>query len=62
MDNSDLPLRLTGEAKLGDMTRRCGPSSAPLISPQLAFTGAPLRSRAEIDALNIDEIPGRWPG
>jgi hypothetical protein len=30
MDNSDLPLRLTGEAKLGEMifTRRCRPSSA----------------------------------
>ncbi|HDV8960192.1 TPA: hypothetical protein QIY90_005275, partial [Escherichia coli] len=64
MDNSDLPLRLTGEAKLGEMILYAAlPAqlSGPLISPQLAFhPGALLRSRGRvIDALNIDEI--RWP-
>ncbi len=49
MDNSDLPLRLTGEAKLGEMILYAAlPAqlSGPLISPQLAFhPGALLRSR-----------------
>ena len=49
MDNSDLPLRLTGEAKLGEMILYAAlPAqlSGPLISPQLAFTPVRCCARA----------------
>jgi hypothetical protein len=63
MDNSDMPLQLTGEAKLGDLILCPLPAqlSGPLTAPVLAFhPGALLRSRGRvIDSLNIDEI--RWP-
>ncbi|HAT8003486.1 TPA: hypothetical protein GF860_04705 [Citrobacter koseri] len=64
MDNSDMPLRLTGEAKQDDLifyavlpTQLTG----SLADPQLTFEpGALLRSRGRvIDSLDIDEI--RWP-
>lgn len=64
MDQSDMPMRLTGEAKQGEMIFYASlPAqlTGPLSDPLLAFTpGALLRSRGRvIDALNIDEI--RWP-
>jgi hypothetical protein len=64
MDSSDMPLQLTGEAKLGDLifyARLPAQLSGPLTAPVLNFhPGALLRSRGRvIDSLNIDEI--RWP-
>ncbi|MEX0532491.1 YdbH family protein [Raoultella terrigena] len=61
MDSSDMPLRLTGEAKLGDLIVYAAlPArlSGPLTTPELSFhPGALLRSRGRvIDSLNIDEI------
>ncbi|WHP33333.1 YdbH family protein [Trabulsiella odontotermitis] len=64
MNNSAMPMQLTGEAKQGDLifyAKLPAALSGPLSSPQLAFEpGALLRSRGRvIDSLNIDEI--RWP-
>ncbi len=64
MDNSDMPLQLTGEAKQNDLILYAGlPAklSGSLADPRLAFApGALLRSRGRIiDSLNIDEV--RWP-
>ncbi|UXY13176.1 YdbH family protein [Kosakonia sp. ML.JS2a] len=64
MDNSEMPLQLTGEAKQGDLVFYAvlpARLSGALDDPQLAFTpGALLRSRGRvIDSLNIDEV--RWP-
>ncbi|MEA1064964.1 YdbH family protein [Erwinia sp. HR93] len=64
MAQSAMPLRLTGEAKQGQMIfygSLPATLSGPLNDPQLQFEpGALLRSRGRlIDALNIDEI--RWP-
>lgn len=64
MDNSDMPLQLTGEAKQGDLIFYAmlpATLSGSLSDPQLAFEpGALLRSRGRIiDSLDIDEI--RWP-
>ncbi|ELY3086167.1 YdbH family protein [Klebsiella aerogenes] len=61
MDHSDMPLSLTGEAKLDDMIFYAvlpAKLSGPLMTPELAFhPGALLRSRGRvIDSLNIDEI------
>ncbi|TCW07767.1 dicarboxylate transport [Raoultella sp. BIGb0138] len=61
IDDSDMPLRLTGEAKLGDLIVYAAlPANlhGPLAAPELAFhPGALLRSRGRvIDSLNIDEI------
>lgn len=64
MDNSAMPLQLTGEAKQDDLifyARLPAQLSGSLSDPQLAFEpGALLRSRGRvIDSLDIDEI--RWP-
>ena len=61
MDNSDMPLQLTGEAKLGDLIVYAvlpANLTGPLTAPVLAFhPGALLRSRGRvIDSLNIDEV------
>lgn len=61
MDNSDMPLQLTGEAKLGDLIVYAvlpANLTGPLTAPALAFhPGALLRSRGRvIDSLNIDEV------
>ncbi|HHG8774614.1 TPA: YdbH family protein [Raoultella planticola] len=61
IDDSDMPLQLTGEAKLGDLIVYAAlPANlhGPLTAPELAFhPGALLRSRGRvIDSLNIDEI------
>ncbi|MFY9995114.1 MAG: YdbH family protein [Leclercia sp.] len=64
MDNSAMPLQLTGEAKQNDLTLYAGlPATltGSLTDPRLTFApGALLRSRGRIiDSLNIDEV--RWP-
>ena len=64
MDNSAMPLQLTGEAKYDDLILYAilpAKMSGPLTDPRLDFEpGALLRSRGRlIDALNIDEV--RWP-
>lgn len=64
MENSAMPLQLTGEAKQDDLilyARLPATLSGSLHDPQLLFEpGALLRSRGRIiDALNIDDI--RWP-
>lgn len=64
MDESDMPLQLTGEAKQGEMIFYAilpAHLSGGLRDPKLAFTpGALLRSSGRmIDALNIDDV--RWP-
>ncbi|MGL5700031.1 MAG: YdbH family protein, partial [Kluyvera sp.] len=64
MDNSEMPLQLTGEAKQGDLifyARLPAHLSGPLATPILAFQpSALLRSRGRlIDALNIDDVS--WP-
>jgi hypothetical protein len=64
MDNSAMPLQLTGEAKQGDLILYAilpAQLTGSLADPHLAFEpGALLRSRGRIiDSLNIDEI--RWP-
>ncbi|SNY59154.1 YdbH family protein [Enterobacter sp. CC120223-11] len=64
MDNSAMPLQLTGEAKYDDLVLYAilpAQLSGSLIDPRLSFEpGALLRSRGRvIDSLNIDEI--RWP-
>ncbi|VTP68970.1 Uncharacterised protein [Leclercia adecarboxylata] len=64
MDNSAMPLQLTGVAKQNDLILYVGlPAmlTGSLAEPRLAFApGALLRSRGRIiDSLNIDEV--RWP-
>ena len=64
MDNSAMPLQLTGVAKQNDLILYIGlPAmlTGSLAEPRLAFApGALLRSRGRIiDSLNIDEV--RWP-
>ncbi|POT55213.1 YdbH family protein [Citrobacter amalonaticus] len=64
MDNSEMPLQLTGEAKDADLVfyaRLPARLTGSLVDPTLAFEpGALLRSRGRvIDSLDIDEI--RWP-
>lgn len=64
MDNSAMPLQLTGVAKQNDLIFYVGlPAmlTGSLAEPRLAFApGALLRSRGRIiDSLNIDEV--RWP-
>ena len=64
MDNSDMPLKVMGEAKYNDLILYAMlPASltGPINDPQLTFApGALLRSRGQlIDSLNIDQI--RWP-
>lgn len=64
MDNSAMPLQLTGVAKQNDLILYIGlPAmlTGSLTEPRLAFApGALLRSRGRIiDSLNIDEV--RWP-
>ncbi|WP_407732703.1 YdbH family protein [Pseudocitrobacter faecalis] len=64
MDNSDMPLQLTGEAKQGDLILYAvlpAHLKGTLTDPTLTFLpGALLRSRGRIiDSLNIDDI--RWP-
>ncbi|MDU6924051.1 YdbH family protein [Franconibacter helveticus] len=64
MTQSDMPLRINGEAKQDAMVFYAmlpAQLSGPLLAPQLRFQpGALLRSRGRvIDSLNIDEI--RWP-
>jgi hypothetical protein len=64
MENSDMPLHLSGEAKQNDLILYAmlpAKLTGSLNDPQLAFEpGALLRSRGRvIDSLNIDEI--RWP-
>jgi Dicarboxylate transport len=64
MDNSAMPLQLTGEAKYDDLVLYAilpAQLSGPLTDPKLNFEpGSLLRSRGRlIDSLNIDEI--RWP-
>ncbi len=64
MDNSAMPLQLTGEAKQNDLILYAilpARFTGSLVDPQLTFEpGALLRSRGRIiDSLNIDEI--RWP-
>lgn len=64
MDNSAMPLQLTGEAKQNDLILYAilpAQFTGSLADPQLTFEpGALLRSRGRIiDSLNIDEI--RWP-
>ena len=64
MDNSAMPLRLNGEAKVGDLIAYAmlqAQLSGSLMDPQLAFApGSLLRSRGRlIDALNIED--SRWP-
>ncbi|MDY1035594.1 YdbH family protein [Lelliottia sp. CFBP8978] len=61
MDNSTMPLQLTGEAKQGDLILYAilpGQLTGSLVDPQLSFEpGALLRSRGRvINSLNIDEI------
>lgn len=64
MDQSGMPLQLTGEAKENDLILYAilpARLTGSLLDPQLTFEpGALLRSRGRlIDSLNIDEI--RWP-
>lgn len=64
MDNSEMPLQVTGEAKQGDLIFYAilpAQLTGSLAAPQLDFApGALLRSRGRvIDSLDIDEI--RWP-
>ncbi|BEU78675.1 YdbH family protein [Enterobacter asburiae] len=64
MENSDMPLHLSGEAKQNDLilyAKLPATLTGSLYEPQLAFEpGALLRSRGRIiDSLDIDEI--RWP-
>ncbi|HFZ8993380.1 TPA: YdbH family protein [Citrobacter freundii] len=64
MDNSEMPLQVTGEAKQGHLIFYAvlpARLTGSLSDPQLNFApGALLRSRGRvIDSLNIDEI--RWP-
>lgn len=64
MENSDMPLQLTGEAKQGDLILYAvlpAHLKGMLTDPTLTFLpGALLRSRGRIiDSLNIDDI--RWP-
>jgi len=64
MENSAMPLQVTGEAKQGDLILYAilpAQLTGSLADPQLVFEpGALLRSRGRlIDSLNIDEI--RWP-
>ncbi len=64
MDNSAMPLQLTGVAKQNDLIFYVGlPAmlTGSLAEPRLAFApGTLLRSRGRIiDSLNIDEV--RWP-
>lgn len=64
MDNSAMPLRLTGEAKHNDLVFYSilpAQLTGSVMDPKLAFLpGALLRSRGRvIDSLNIDDI--RWP-
>ncbi len=64
LENSDMPLHLSGEAKQDDLVlyaRLPARLTGSLNDPQLAFEpGALLRSRGRIiDSLDIDEI--RWP-
>ncbi|WP_318377705.1 YdbH family protein [Enterobacter sp.] len=64
MDNSAMPMQLTGEAKQGDLILYAvlpAQLTGSLSDPLLAFApGALLRSRGRIiDSLNIDEV--RWP-
>ncbi|QKN82044.1 YdbH family protein [Scandinavium goeteborgense] len=64
MDQSAMPLQLTGEAKYDDLVLYAilpAQLSGPLTDPKLSFApGSLLRSRGRIiDSLNIDEI--RWP-
>ncbi|WP_449556138.1 YdbH family protein [Huaxiibacter chinensis] len=64
MDDSAMPLQLTGEAKQNDLILYAilpAHLTGSLADPQLTFApGALLRSRGRIiDSLNIDEI--RWP-
>ncbi|HDR2853914.1 TPA: hypothetical protein QCK16_004421, partial [Enterobacter roggenkampii] len=64
MENSDMPLHLSGEAKQNDLilyAKLPAKLTGSLYEPQLAFEpGALLRSRGRIiDSLDIDEI--RWP-
>lgn len=64
LDNSDMPLQLTGEAKQNDLifyavlpAKLIGSLSDPLL---MFSPGSLLRSRGQIiDSLNIDEV--RWP-
>lgn len=65
MDSSEMPLQLTGEAKQKDLIFYAvlpAMFRGSLADPQLTFApGALLRSRGRvIDALDIDEIAGRW--
>ncbi|HCM9552940.1 TPA: YdbH family protein [Enterobacter kobei] len=64
MENSDMPLHLSGEAKQNDFilyAKLPATLTGSVYEPQLAFEpGALLRSRGRIiDSLDIDEI--RWP-
>ncbi|ENY3727888.1 TPA: YdbH family protein [Enterobacter kobei] len=64
MENSDMPLHLSGEAKQNDLilyAKLPATLTGSVYEPQLAFDpGALLRSRGRIiDSLDIDEI--RWP-
>ena len=64
MDNSAMPMQLTGIAKQNDLTlyaKLPATLTGSLADPRLAFApGALLRSRGRIiDSLNIDEV--RWP-
>jgi hypothetical protein len=64
MENSNMPLHLSGEAKQNDLILYAmlpAKLTGSLNDPQLAFEpGALLRSRGRvINSLNIDEI--RWP-
>ncbi|RAU37757.1 YdbH family protein [Enterobacter sp. ECC-175] len=64
MDNSSMPLHLSGEAKQNDLilyAKLPATLTGALTDPQLTFEpGALLRSRGRIiDSLDIDEI--RWP-
>ena len=64
MENSAMPLHLSGEAKQNDLilyARLPAKLTGSLYDPQLTFEpGALLRSRGRIiDSLDIDEI--RWP-
>ena len=64
MEQSDMPLHLSGEAKHNDLVlyaRLPAKLTGSLYEPQLSFEpGALLRSRGRIiDSLDIDEI--RWP-
>lgn len=62
MDDSAMPLQLTGEAKQDDLifyARLPARLTGSLTDPELAFEPVPLRSRGRvIDSLDIDEI--RW--